>query len=89
MPASDAVAGVRRLRKTRRAREDRPQMGPGTWEADHFTGQHPLAGKAGALCEAREHAMRRRVGKTACGQCRETAIRADEQTAGSILEAAS
>lgn len=83
--ASDAVAGIRRLRKAQRQRQGKPQMGPGEWEPDHFTRQHPLAKKARALCEAREHSMRRRVGKTACGQCWETAIRADERTVTATL----
>jgi ParB family chromosome partitioning protein len=82
--ASDAVAGIRRLRKQRRAREGKPRVGP-EWEPDQFTARHPLAKKAQALCEAREHSMRRRVGKTACGQCWETVIRADERTVTSAL----
>jgi ParB family chromosome partitioning protein len=85
--AADALDGIRRLRKQRRKREGKPQMGPGDaqWEPDHFTGQHPLARKAKALCEAREHTMRRRVGKIACGQCWETVIRADERIAAEVL----
>jgi ParB family transcriptional regulator, chromosome partitioning protein len=83
--ASDAVAGIRRLRKAQRQRQGKPQIGPGEWEPDHFTSQHPLAKKARALCEAREHSMRRRVGKTACGQCWETVIRADERTVAGVL----
>lgn len=82
--ASDAVAGIRRLRKQRRTREGKPAVGP-EWEPDHFTSQHPLAKRARALCEAREHSMRRRVGKTACGQCWETVIRADERTVAAAL----
>lgn len=79
--ASTAMGAIRETRKRQRKREGKPQMGPGEWEADHFTAQHPLAKKARALCDAREHTMRRRVGKTgACGQCIETVIRADERT---------
>ncbi len=83
--ASVAMGAIRETRKRQRRRQGKPQMGPGEWEADHFTGQHPLAKKARALCEAREHTMRRRVGKTACGQCWETVIRADERTVSVTL----
>lgn len=83
--ASTAVSAIRETRKRQRKREGRPQMGGGEWEPDHFTAQHPLARKARALCEAREHTMRRRVGKTACGQCWETVIRADERTVAAAL----
>lgn len=76
---STVTAAIREARQRQRKREGRPQMGPGEWEPDHFTSQHPLAKKAKAMCEAREHSMRRRVGKTACGQCWETVIRADER----------
>ena len=50
-----------------------------TWEPDHFTTTHALARKAAALCAAREHTARRHLGGVACGQCWETAIRADER----------
>jgi ParB family chromosome partitioning protein len=83
--ASDAVAGIRRARKRQRKKEGRAPMGGGLWEPDHFTGQHPLARRAAALCDAREHAMRRRVGRTACGQCWETVIREDERTVKAAL----
>jgi ParB family transcriptional regulator, chromosome partitioning protein len=85
--AADAIDGVRRLRKRDRKRQGKAPMGPrdATWEPDHFTSQHPLARKAKALCEAREHALRRRVGKVACGQCWETVIRADERIAAEVL----
>jgi len=83
--ASVAIAAIRETRKRQRKREGRPQMGPGEWEPDHFTARHPLAKKARTLCEAREHTMRRRVGKTACGQCWETVIRADERLAAEVL----
>ena len=86
LSASDALAGVRRARKQRRKREGRPAVGP-LWEPDHFTGSHQLARKARALCDAREHTGRRRVGKVACGQCWETVIRQDERTAEAALAA--
>lgn len=84
LPAADAVAAVRRVRKRNRAREGRPEMAP-HWEPDHFTSQHPLALRARALCDGREHSMRRRVGKLACGECWETVIRADERTVAAAM----
>lgn len=86
---STVTSAIRETRKRQRRREGKPQMGPGEWEPDHFTPLHPLAKRAAALCEAREHSMRRRVGKTACGQCWETVIRADERLATAAMEAAS
>jgi ParB family chromosome partitioning protein len=83
LSAADALAGVRAARKRRRKKEGRPSVGP-LWEPDHFTGSHQLARKARALCDAREHTARRRVGKVACGQCWETVIRQDERTAESV-----
>jgi ParB family chromosome partitioning protein len=85
LPAADAVAAVRRTRKRQRARDGRPAMGGGEWEPDHFTGNHTLARKARALCDSREHTMRRRVGRLACGECWETVIRADERTVTAAL----
>lgn len=85
LSAADAVAAVRRTRQRSRAKEGKPAMGGGEWEPDHFTRQHPLARKAQALCDGREHSMRRRVGKLACGECWETVIRADERTVAAAL----
>lgn len=87
LSAADAVAGIRRARKRQRKKEGRAPVGGGLWEPDHFTGQHPLARRAAALCDAREHTMRRRVGRTACGQCWETVIREDERTVTTTLAA--
>jgi len=78
LSAGDAVAAVRRVRKRQRKADGKPAVGP-VWEPDHFTSQHPLARKARALCDGREHSSRRRVGKLACGECWETVIRADER----------
>lgn len=75
--AGDAVAAVRKARQ--KARKGQGRTADYTWEPDFLSGTHPLAKKAKRLCEAREHTMRRRIGKTACGQCWETVIRADEQ----------
>lgn len=89
---SDAVAAVRRTReRTRKAtgQRSRGEAAALSWEPDHFTPSHPLARRAQALCQAREHNNRRRIGKTACGQCWETVIRVDERTAATVLEAAS
>lgn len=44
----------------------------------HLSTEHPLAGKARARC-VRQHAKVRIVGHTACGECWEAVIRADEQ----------
>jgi ParB family chromosome partitioning protein len=78
LAAADAVGAVRRTRAKTRKKDGRPAVGP-VWEPDHFTSQHPLARKARAMCEAREHSSRRRIGKLACGECWETVIRADER----------
>jgi ParB family chromosome partitioning protein len=84
LSAGDAVAAVRRTRKQARTRAGTPAVGP-VWEPDHFTAQHPLARKARAMCEARDHSSRRRVGKLACGQCWETVIREDERVVAHVL----
>lgn len=84
LSAIDALAGVRRARRQQRKRDGKAAAGT-LWEPDHFTGQHPLARAARKLCDAREHTMRRRVGRIACGQCWETAIRQDERTVGAAL----
>lgn len=88
---TDAVAAVRRTRRKRRAKARADAGQPATedyaWEPDYLTGNHPLARKAARLCDAREHTMRRRIGKIACGQCWESAIRDDERiVAGTITE---
>lgn len=75
--ASDAVAAVRRTRK--RARAKAGSSADFAWEPDYLASTHPLARKARKLCDAREHTMRRRIGKTACGQCWESVIRQDER----------
>lgn len=78
LSAADAVNGVRRIRKLKREKNGSKSVGP-VWEPDHFTERHQLARKARALCDARDHTARRRIGKVACGQCWESAIRSDEQ----------
>lgn len=79
LSAHDAVDVVRQIRKRRRVNGSASD-GP-TWEPEHFTGRHKLARKATALCDGNGHTARRRIGKVACGQCWETAIREDERTA--------
>lgn len=79
---ADAVAAVRatRAKASRKAgRPDRREAMAATWEPEHFTWNHPLARKASALCDAREHNARRRLGGAACGGCFEDAIRQDER----------
>lgn len=78
LTATDALAGVRAVRKKQRRKAGKKAVGP-FWEPDYFTGTHPLARKASQLCDAREHTARRRVGKVACGQCWETVIRDDQR----------
>ncbi|MQY07240.1 hypothetical protein [Actinomadura macrotermitis] len=75
--ATDAVAAVRRARRKSRAKNG--STATWEWEPDFLAATHPLAVKARRLCDAREHTMRRRIGKTACGQCWETVIRQDER----------
>lgn len=90
LAAASAVSAVRKVRARKRAAGG---LGPNgtklTWEPDHFTDRHPLARKAHELCTAREHNLRRQLGKTACGQCWETVIRADERVAKQVLESVS
>jgi ParB family chromosome partitioning protein len=86
IPVGEAIAAVRRVRARQRGKRGRPRQGP-VWEPDHLDARHPLARKASAMCDAREHTMRRRIGKVACGQCWETVIRQDEQLAVRTLRA--
>jgi ParB family chromosome partitioning protein len=83
LSASEAARTVRRVlggKRTQQARKRQQQTAALSWEPDHFAGTHPLARKAAALCERREHGLRRRIGKTAaCGACWEQVIRADER----------
>lgn len=88
LTAADAVAVVRRVRERRRDDAGTAPVGR-VREADHFTGRHRLARTARALCDARDHTARRRIGKVACGQCWETAIRQDQQQATGTLRSVS
>lgn len=77
LPATEAVSAVRQVRKqTRRKRGSKATW---SWEPDHLAAAHPLAKEASQLCDQRGHTLRRRVGRTACGQCWEEVIRADER----------
>lgn len=77
-----SVTEAKKLVRRKRAR-DRKSKGHGqpgaVWEPDHLSKNHPLARKAGKLCDARGHTQHRRLGGIACGQCWETAIREDER----------
>jgi ParB family transcriptional regulator, chromosome partitioning protein len=86
IPVGEAVAAVRRVRARQRTRQGKPRQAP-VWEPDHFEARHQLARKANAMCDAREHTMRRRIGRVACGQCWETVIRQDQQLAERTLRA--
>lgn len=88
LSANDAVTAIRSTRAKARKREGKAAVGP-VWEPDHFTSRHPLARKATAMCEAREHSLRRRLGKVACGECWETMIRQDERLAADVLRSVS
>jgi ParB family transcriptional regulator, chromosome partitioning protein len=78
LAVTKAIEAVRRTRhKTRKKAGSTADF---TWEPDYLAAAHPLAKKAKRLCDAREHTMRRRIGKAACGQCWETVIREDERT---------
>jgi ParB family chromosome partitioning protein len=81
---SGELAVTKAIEAVRRTRHKTRKKAGGTadfaWEPDYLAATHPLARKAKRLCDAREHTMRRRIGKTACGQCWETAIREDERT---------
>ncbi|MGI5161435.1 ParB/RepB/Spo0J family partition protein [Microbispora sp. CA-102843] len=78
LAASEAVAAVREFRKKQRAKNGGSTSSL-AWEPDYLSKTHPLARRAERMCDAREHTSRRRIGKTACGQCWETVIRQDEQ----------
>lgn len=84
----DASAAVRKSRRQARRRKGQKPINI-FWEPEHFTNKHPLAHNASAMCDARGHTQRRRLGKKgafrgACGQCWETAIRSDQDIVGSV-----
>ena len=74
--ATEVGLMLRRFRAKQRRKEGKPAIGP-VWEADWFAATHPLAKKAERLCNSRDHTMRRRIGKIACGQCWQSCIEAD------------
>jgi ParB family transcriptional regulator, chromosome partitioning protein len=86
IPVGQAIAAVRRVRARQRSGRGKRHQGA-VWEPDHLDGRHPLARKAHAMCEARAHTMRRRLGKIACGECWETVIREDERLVTRTLRA--
>jgi ParB family chromosome partitioning protein len=84
-----------RIVRTQRAKNRRHKGGSGItgaqWEPDWFTSTHALASKAVALCNKRDHNMRRRIGAKgtsgfpgACGQCWESVIRADQDLVNEV-----
>lgn len=75
----DAIRLVRQQRtKQRRRKGHKPTTGA-QWEPDWFTATHPLARTARQLCQVvRQHSKRRLLGKVACGECWDTAIREDQ-----------
>lgn len=79
LAVGDAIKAVRRFRASSRKKQGKGSPGGLRFEGDHFGATHPLAAKAARLCSGQGHAMRRRLGDTACGQCWEQAIR-DDQT---------
>lgn len=79
--ATEAQALLKRYRKTRRAKQGRPPIGP-VWEPPWFAPTHQLAVKAAAMCDSMDHSMRRRYGakgeyRGACGQCWQRCIEAN------------
>lgn len=81
LPVTEAIRAVRQVRARTPGKgggRNQREAAALTWEPDHFTSRHPLARKAAALCDARDHNLRRRLGKTACGACWEAVIRSDE-----------
>lgn len=87
LTATEALRIVRRHRKAQRRKKGQPDRGA-RWEADWFTTRHPLARIARAMCDAREHNSRRRLGNVACGQCFDDAIRADQRKIDAAEQAA-
>jgi ParB family transcriptional regulator, chromosome partitioning protein len=73
----EAGRAIRATRKRDRKKAGLKPVNIG-WEPPWFTKTHPLAGKARTMCDARQHNNRRRLDGVACGQCWETAIRADQ-----------
>lgn len=74
-----ALKIVRRHRRTERKKKFGGSGRVGAvWEPDWFTRNHPLSGKAEAMCDARGHNNRRRRGG-ACDHCWDEAIRADQR----------
>lgn len=87
LAAADAVQAVRTVRRKDRQARTGTKVNNYEWEPDYLSPTHPLAKKARKMCDARDHGMRRRIGKTACGQCWETVIRLDERVVVEAEEA--
>lgn len=77
LPAAEAISAVRKTRaRTNPGGRTRASY---RWEPPHLAKRHPLAKAARKRCDGAGHTMRRRIGDTACGQCWENEIRADER----------
>lgn len=74
---TEAKRLVRAHRAQVRRQAGQPRVGA-TWEPKWFAPTHPLAKAATAMCDARDHQLRRRFGG-ACGQCWELVIRRDQE----------
>jgi ParB family chromosome partitioning protein len=82
LTVTHALDAVTRTRQKARKQKGHKPLDVG-WEPDHYTRHHALAKKAAGMCDAREHNLRRRLGRDsgfagACGQCWETVIRLDQ-----------
>ena len=75
LTVGDAVAAVQSTRK-KRTLGGRPAKQL-RMEPPYFADTHRLAKAARERCEARDHTMRPKVGKIACGQCWEIVIKDD------------
>lgn len=85
MSVAEALLRLRNRRELRDNGGHRPAIqqkhGPASVQVPHFTRRHPLAGDVAERCRAAGHVDRTLLGKTACPQCWEEAIRADERAA--------
>lgn len=81
--ATDMKGMLRTYRAGLRRKQGLKPIGP-KWEPPWFSEKHPLAKPAEALCDRRNHQMRRRYGanakvhyRGACGQCWQSVIEQD------------
>ncbi len=81
LSATEVSKMLRRYRAKERRRNGLKPMAP-QWEEPWLAAKHPLAKRAEALCNSRDHNMRRRIGakgkfRGACGQCWQSCIEQD------------